>query len=253
MKILRDLGKIVDYHTGLVAGLAILSTYLCRRLGWIADMPANLIGIAVIFPLVFSINSAYRRREEALKAFASLKAHVVALVFAHRDWTGAHPTLAVQGKGLMRELFTAVHHHFSNSPDHQSMQEVFHIFSRFSESHEQLRQAGVPGNEVSRANQYLRAVIIEFERMNNIARYRTPVTLRAYSRVFLNLFPILFGPYFANVAYPDYTFLGYMVAALYALVLVSLDNIQDHLENPFDGVGPDDLRLDIAEYYEGLV
>ncbi len=104
-----------------------------------------------------------------------------------------------------------------------------------------------------RMNQYLRAMIIEFERMNNIASYRTPVALRAYSRLFLNLFPILFGPYFANVAYPEYAYLGYMVAALYAMVLSSLDNIQDHLENPFDGVGPDDLQLDIAERYANMM
>ena len=31
---------------------------------------------------------------------------------------------------------------------------------------------------------------------------------------------------------------------LYSFILVSLDNIQDHLENPFDKVGEDDIDID---------
>ena len=34
---------------------------------------------------------------------------------------------------------------------------------------------------------------------------------------------------------------------LYSFILVSLDNIQDHLENPFDGVGEDDIIIDCEE------
>lgn len=40
---------------------------------------------------------------------------------------------------------------------------------------------------------------------------------------------------------------------LYCLVLVGLDNIQDQLENPYDGFGPDDLHLDVADEYVGLI
>ena len=34
---------------------------------------------------------------------------------------------------------------------------------------------------------------------------------------------------------------------LYSFILVSLDNIQDHLENPFDDVGEDDIRIEVEE------
>ncbi len=255
MKTLRDFTQILDRHTIIITSLALLSTYLCRYFDYVADLPADLISIAVIFPLVFSINSAYRRREEALKAFASLKAHVVSLYFAHRDWSEQGVGHDTRGLTLMQGLLTAVNQHFNNGHggNTQSLQQIFSIFSQFSTSHEKLRYDGVPANEISRANQYLRAIMIDFEHLNNIARYRTPVTLRAYSRLFLNLFPILFGPYFADVAYPEHPFLGYMVAALYAIVLTSLNNIQEQLENPFDGIGIDDLRLNVAEIYGRLV
>ena len=255
MKTIRRFGKIVDYHTWLVTLFALVVVFVSRQLDFLVDLPTTLIGIAVVFPLVFSINSAYRRREDALRAFASLKAHGVALVFAHREWPVQDVAHAQRAKDLLHRLLTAVSHHFSaNGHDQtQSKQQVYAIFSDFSRSHELLRQAGVPANEISRANQYLRQLIIEFERMSNIANYRTPLALRAYSRLFLNLFPVLFGPYFATIAYPAHPSAGYIVALLYSLVLVSLDNIQDDLENPFDGVGADDLRLNVADEYSQLL
>jgi hypothetical protein len=92
----------------------------------------------------------------------------------------------------------------------------------------------------------------EFEAMRNIHDYRTPISLRAYSHVFLNSFPIVFGPYFAYLGQAYYPAVGYGVAILYSLVLVSLDNIQEHLEDPFDAVGGDDLRLDVAGDYQSV-
>jgi len=86
MKTLMNFFRIIDGHTVTVTFLAVASTFLCDRFGLAADIPTGLIGIAIIFPIVFSINAAYRRREEALKSFASLKSHAVAVFFAHRDW-----------------------------------------------------------------------------------------------------------------------------------------------------------------------
>lgn len=255
MQTVKQFIKIVDTHTWLIAGLSMAVVYLCRRLDYLVDLPTTLIGIAVVFPLVFSINSAYKQRENALAAFASLKAHGVALVYAHRDWPDAEVSQADHALTLLHRLLTAVSSHFATHSHNRSQtkQQIYTIFSDYSHSHELLRAAGVPANEISRANQYLRQLIIDFERMNNIASYRTPVTLRAYSRLFLNLFPMLFGPYFANIAYPEHPTAGYILALIYSLVLVSLDNIQDQLENPFDGVGADDLRLNVADEYNQLV
>jgi predicted membrane chloride channel (bestrophin family) len=40
---------------------------------------------------------------------------------------------------------------------------------------------------------------------------------------------------------------------LYSFILVSLDNIQDHLENPFDEIGEDDISIDAEETIKLLV
>ena len=252
MKTLKDFIKIIDYHTLIVTLSSLVATFLCLRFELVSDMPTTLIGIAVIFPIVFSINGSYRRREQALLHFSSLKSHAVALYYAHRDWIpqneNEHKNRAID---MVSELLTAIREYLvAPEKDRENQfKYVYDLFSRFSHSHETLRKAGVTTTEISRANAYLRTIIIEFERMSNILRYRTPITLRAYSRVFLNAFPVLFGPYFAYLADKSFPLIGYGVAVLYSLVLVSLDNIQDTLENPYDEIGEDDIRLDVSNRY----
>ena len=101
-------------------------------------------------------------------------------------------------------------------------------------------------------NQYLSKMMIDYENLKIIYNYRTPITLRAYSKVFLHVFPIIYAPYFAFIAQEFPAGLGYMLPVLFSFVLVSLDNIQGHLENPFDQIGEDDIRLDEQEFIKLL-
>ena len=157
-------------------------------------------------------------------------------------------------KGIFDDLLHAIYLYLTGKGDPTaSFENVYSHFSRLSNSMEMLRDSGVSGSEISRCNQYMRAMMIDFERMRNISCYRTPTTLRAYSQVFLNIFPILFAPYFAFISSESYYASWFIVAVVYGLVLVSLDNIQEDLENPFDGIGADDLRLDIAQHYENIL
>ena len=106
-----------------------------------------------------------------------------------------------------------------------------------------LRAQGLASGEVSRCNQFLSKMIIAFEDVKHIYQYRTPRTLRAYSKVFIYLMPILYGPYFAIHSQEYAPQLAYVMPVLFSTILASLDNIQNHLENPFDQVGEDDVHI----------
>lgn len=246
--------KIIDAQTVIVTGLALLSTWLCRRFDFHADMPTGLIGAAIVFPIVFSINASYKRREQALGAFGNMKSRLMALYFAHRDWgVSDGKEDSERGKQIVLDFLKAISNYFKAEGEDANLRlEVQMVYSRMSSSIEILRGHGVSPTEISRCNQYLGQVLDDFETMRNIKHYRTPKSLRSYSWVFLNAFPILYGPYFAYLDM-GYEAFGYVVACLYALVLVSLDNIQEDLENPFDGVGEDDLRLDVVQHYDKLM
>ena len=255
MNVLKDFARIITIHTLIVISLSCIATFVCLYFDVIVDLPTGIIGIAIVFPIVFSINAAYRRREEALRYFGSLKAHAVALFYAHRDWvpegTPDHPN---RMKDLIDNLLHAIKEYFhAEGDDIARFEDVYSSFSKVSGSMEELRSAGVSGSEISRCNQYLKQMMIEFERMRNIHLYRTPTTLRAYSHVFLNIFPVLFAPYFATLS-DEYSLVsGYVVAVFYSLILVSLDNIQEDLEDPFDQIGADDLNLDVAHHYHRIL
>ena len=101
-------------------------------------------------------------------------------------------------------------------------------------------------------NFFLNDVISNFEKLSSISDYRTPKGLKAYSKIFLNIFPVIFAPYFANLN-TDVYLLGFVVAILYSSVLVMLSNIQDNIENPFDLEGLDDINLNKENRFKNFL
>lgn len=249
--VMRSFFLIINYKALILTALAVISSYVCSHIGLIAKFPDTLVGIAIVFPVVFSIGSAYNRRETALQRFSDFKGHAIAIYYATRDWpTDKENDIHKQIRALVNEMivlmrcmFTAKH----KAEWEQNERKIYAYFSQLSKLTVALRQYGVQSGEVSRINQYVSKMIIAFDNLKIIHIYRTPVTLRAYSKVFIYVFPILYGPYFAST-FKDYSaHLEYVMPILYSFILVSLDNIQDHLEHPFDEIGEDDIRIDEKE------
>lgn len=247
--------QLINGQTVIVALLALGSTYACLYFNISVELPTNLISVAVVFPIVFSINAAYQRREKALETFASIRSHLVAIYYAHRDWPpGDTQADADRISQLIVNILQSLNQYFSSDQKQKAdFEQIYQLFSDVSRSNEELRAKGMSGSEVSRINQYLRTIMVDFERMRNILVYRTPISLRTYSHVFLTSFPILFGPYFAYLSLDNFWACGFLVALVYSLVLVSLDNVQDFLENPYDAIGADDVNLDILEDYQSIL
>jgi predicted membrane chloride channel (bestrophin family) len=255
MQVIKNFLTILSYQTWIVMALSFLSTFMCSRYHVLVNLPTALISIAVVFPIVFSINAAYKRREEALCYFASIKSSIVALFYVHRDW-GRHGQQedSKRARELGMSLLINIQQYLTAKEHQQAQfQNIYHVFSQYSISIEKLRDVGLSGSETSRAQQQVRNMMNDFERMRNILIYRTPTSIRAYTQVFLNSFPILFGPYFAYIADRYIYAYGFFLAATYSLVLVGLDNIQDLLENPFDALGTDDIDLNVAELYRSIL
>lgn len=250
-KIFKSFALIINYKTFIITALAVISTYLCYHVGLTAKFPDMLVGVAIVFPVVFSIGSAYTRRETALQRFADFKGHAIALYYATRDWTAdKNNDLPAQAKQIINEMIVLMRDMFKteHNPEwHTNETKMYQLFSRLSILTMELRKYGVQSGEISRVSQYVSKIIIAFDNMKIIHNYRTPITLRTYSKVFIYIFPIIYGPYFAST-FNDYSAsLEYVMPVLYSFILVSLDNIQDHLENPFDNVGEDDIEIDAEE------
>jgi hypothetical protein len=248
MKIIRSVSLIINYKTFIITALSVLSTYICYKLELTAGFPDMLVGIAIVFPVVFSIGSAFNRRENALKHLSDFHGHAVAMYYASRDWTvnknNDIPDRLKQHIFNLLEKMRVLFHSRNTAEFDSRESEVYDEFSKLSKLMMELREYGVQSGELSRLNQYLSKIIIAYDNMRVIYQYRTPITLRAYSKVFIYLFPIVYGPYFANTFKTYEAHLEYVMPILYSFILVSLDNIQDHLEHPFDDIGEDDVIID---------
>ncbi len=255
MRTILSMRQIINVQTLLITALAVISTWLCSRFGLVADFPLALIATAVVFPIVFSISGAYKRREATLDDYGSLKAHGRAIYFAVRDWAGApDPGAESRARGLMKDLLVSCRELFHAPVSDMSRKEaeVYRAFSRLSRFVQELRGMGLASGEVSRCNQYLSKMIVAFESMKHIYQYRTPTTLRAYSKFFIYVLPVLYGPYFVHEAQEYSAGLLYVMPVLFSVIFVGLDNIQDHLENPFDQIGEDDVAINAEKFAERL-
>ncbi len=255
-KKLHRIGQIINGKTVLVTGLALLSTFLCRRYGLVADFPLTLVATSIVFPVVFSIGGAYKRREAALNDYGSMKAHGRAIYFATRDWPENPSAESLDRiRALLGQLFGSCRDLFSQ-PVHAIRKNEEPVYRAFSDLslfiRTDLRQGGLASGECSRCNQYLSKMFSSFEHIKHVYQYRTPRTLRAFSDLFITMLPPLYGPYFAHLAQDYSPSLVYVIPVLFSLILVSLDNIQEHLENPFDQIGEDDVAINVEQFLNRL-
>ena len=256
-KVLKSFFLIINYKTLVITAFSVISTYVCYRLELTAKFPDMLVGVAIVFPVVFSIGSAYTRRETALQRFSDFKGHAIAIFYATRDWTpDKQHNLPEQVRQLVTEMICLMRKMFTSTNRADMVaneRKIYAHFSQLSNITNAMRAHGVTTSETSRVNQYVSKMIIAFDNLQVVHTYRTPVTLRAYSKVFIYIFPIIYGPYFASTFNDFSANLEYVMPVLYSFILVSLDNIQDHLEHPFDEIGEDDIKIDehaITAYME---
>jgi hypothetical protein len=124
---------------------------------------------------VFSINSAYKRRESALDDYGSLKAHGRAIYFATRDWLeDAEAETLDRCRKLLGDLLVNTRALFGGAREqmHEREKRVYESLSELSKFiRNDLRQAGLASGEVSRCNQYLSKMILAFEQIKHIYQY----------------------------------------------------------------------------------
>ncbi len=249
------LGLIINWKSLVIAAVAVLATWLSIRFNIKADFPLTIISTAVIFPIVFSIGHAYKRREVTLDDYGTIKAHGRAIYFAARDWLPEHSDDRLDHvKRVLTDLLTGCRDMFKGAPSEMAENEkqVYAAFSELSAFVKRMRSEGLPGGECSRCNQYISKMIVSFEHAKHVYQYRTPRTLRAFSDFFIVTLPIIYGPYFAHEATEYHPLLAFIMPLLFAIILVGLDNIQIHLEDPFDQIGPDDVSINAEKFVELL-
>ena len=252
----QSLVIIINYKTFIVTMLSTIATWTCIQFNFLADLNLSMISVAMVFPIVFAINSAFQRREEALKALAGIKGLLVAIFMAVKHWgengKTADSDYVVGIETKNNDIISAVGKYLLRLDHDVAEFGVYSAVSHLSVQLQNMRNV-LPGSDIARLNEYVSMILVHFEELKIIREYRTPITLRTYSKFFIYSFPVIFAPFFAaSIELFSYEIITYFVPAMYSFILISLINIQEHMEDPFDGIGEDDIKIE-AERFKNLL
>lgn len=222
--------------------LSTLLTALTIYFNLAFDVDLTLLSIAIVFPLVFSIRGSFRRREKALQHFSQFRSALKTLYY----YISSNEMLTEAQKGELSTMLggisdrTIVHlgtNQLSTLEVDESIQAIHTYLLGLGE--------GAPAKLKDRVFKFLNDLHEGFENLHAINIHRTPVSLKAYCLIFIYVFPLIYAPNIIyNLGDTNSNTVIYFIVLLTQFILVTLYNIQDQLEYPFDDDGPDDIKLE---------
>lgn len=108
----------------------------------------------------------------------------------------------------------------------------------------------ISGNASLKMMRVIQDIQESIESLNGIKMHGTPVSLRAYLLLSLYFLPFIFTPNLVYNLHDDPRWLIYVLNTVNGFVLISLYNLQDLLEDPFDQMGLDDIKLNEFQFAE---
>ncbi|WP_339650496.1 hypothetical protein [uncultured Maribacter sp.] len=220
--------------------ISFASVFLCYHFEIFFKVDLTLLSIAIIFPLVFTIRGSFRRREKALEHLSQYRSAMKTLYYFITT-----STLLEEEEAILKHLLeniedkTLLHLKSQQSSIKDLDEEVDKIYE-FIHS----RRETIPKGLKDKLFKYLCDLHEAIDNLNGIHVHRTPVSLKAYCEVFIYIFPLIYAPTIISEIGKNYNHIAvYFVVILTEFILISLYNIQDDLEYPFDEKGLDDIKL----------
>ena len=107
-----------------------------------------------------------------------------------------------------------------------------------------LTDSAIPNGLALKIIRFVQDVNDGMDNTISLKMHGTPISMRAYCLVFVCIFPFVFSPtivfHLADSPWP----LTYGLSVLHGFILIALYNVQVQMENPFDQIGLDDIKLD---------
>ena len=226
--------------------ISLVTTFIAYEFDINFNVDLTLISIAVIFPLVFTIRGSFRRREKALEHLSQFRSSLKTVHY----FVLSNPKLSEENKNeasnILLEISKDVMGHLKNSIyTTRDLDDVIDkIYNFIDEKHELF--SGKIRDKVFR---FMNDVHESIENLHAIHTHRTPISLKAYCKIFIYMFPLIYAPTIINnIGFETPQWFAYFIVIVTEFILISLYNIQDQLEFPFDDVGLDDIQLDSFKF-----
>ena len=207
----------------------------------------TIISIAIVFPLVFSITSAYQRRQESIETFAEFRNKIIDIsnIFyavngvQKEDYSKIYNEL-IEAQNLLVE--------YIKSPDGNTkfndLRNKRKAILLLIDSYKHLFNEREKDSLIRVKNE----LFLSAEKLRGTKIHETPISLRKYCLIFIYLSPLLYDSQLvlgqSSFGYTIETLISLLFSLLISFVLMALYNVQEYIENPFDQKGLDDLKID---------
>ena len=199
-----------------------------------------LIGLLLVFPLVKSFQFAFKRRERSLEYLSGHRGALIAIHHFFQHTKKLQPEYKAIGLNLVVNSSEALLSNLNcGKPAREEVFKQLDEISLFMMLHEEEISAKT-STLVIRA---LKEVYIGTTFLLSMGTHRTILILRVFAQVFIGLFSLIQAPTL-NYSFENSPISIYLATVVTGLILTTLVNVQEQLENPFDQNGYDDIKLD---------
>jgi len=215
----------------------------------------TIMSIAIIFPLVFSITSAYQRRQDAINLYLEFRNKIIDLTnifyavesVKDKDYNELFDSLQEVQKFLIQYLTQD-----DSEKTFDSIREKRKDVLLIIDSHKKLFNEREKDSLIRVKNE----LFLSAEKIRGIKIHGTPISLKKYCLVFIYFSPFLYASQSILNLQGDFVtkLMSLSFSLVVSFVLMALYNVQDYIENPFDQKGLDDLKIDLlkVKQYESL-
>jgi predicted membrane chloride channel (bestrophin family) len=232
---------ILDYKTAALLFCCVAVTYICLEWGFGYSLNVTLFSIAVVFPLVFTIREAFKRRDHALRFLSQFKSAMFSVHYAFEQSKKMSQEDKNYVTGQLKEIGELFFANLrTNARENEAAERRVNEMIHFIKD----RRDYLSTSATMKIIRFLQDIHESMENTISLQLHGTPVSLRAYCLVFVFVFPIVFTPTIVHHLDTTPHWVIYLLSVLHGFVLISLYNVQADMENPFDQIGLDDIKLD---------
>lgn len=236
--------SILNGRTLIALGISLIVSFITVSQQFQYNYDLALISIAIIFPLVFTIRSAFRRREKALEYLSSFRAGLITVDNCFQENKKLEQDKKQEIQLIIKTIPSLMVDYLGpkTCTEEKLNNEVGKVFHFIKQNNEQIGSG--TAIKIFRFMKDVHESIANIVAVNN---HRTPISIRAYCLIFIYIYPIIYTPALFNKLHDgislNESWIVYILSGISTFILISLYNVQDQMENPFDQKGLDDIRL----------
>jgi len=233
--------SILNYRTLITLILSLIVPLVAYQFKVVYNIDLTLMSIAIIFPLVFTIRGAFRRREKALEHLSLYRAGLKTVENLIQFSPKIDEQVKLDGQSKINKLSNALYNHLTTKNEDPS--EFDNAYEGFLDYMRENSDT-ITGGSREKIFRFLKDVLDSADNLIAIHSHRTPISLKAYCLIFIYIFPVIYTPTIINkIGIDNPSWLTFFIVILSEFILISLYNIQDQMEHPFDDDGLDDIKL----------